>query len=245
MSHNNGVKFKKYTFSSFSIMVWKIIGRKEDQDGAITHLKIQDAGVNSIVTLKTAIRMIKDGKISGYHVYERDGKGYIRKNPPYEAPKILVKETILYFLKTHGLQIIMMVVGIISILAMFFTQEMPMSILKYPDLPQDDLSLQIESLIQMEASLMELQGFVQNQRRTVIEYQNTVAELEKEKQSLEPLVKADKEIIGKLFEIQEKRAKDRVWTERAIGFVSGVLASLLVTLLATFGKGILQKFKRK
>ena len=59
-------------------MALRIIGRREDANGANTHYKLSDG---KIVTREEAVKMCKDGLLPNYHIYERDGVEYLRDNP--------------------------------------------------------------------------------------------------------------------------------------------------------------------
>lgn len=95
---------------------------------------------------------------------------------------------------------------------------------------------QIESLNQMEESAVELIGFVESQRGRLEEAERVVAELREEQETLEPLVSANRQAVEAMFVVQERRQEARVWLERWIGFLFGVAASLVASLLITAGR---------
>lgn len=59
-------------------MALRITGRKEDENGANTDYRLSDG---RMVTREVAVGMCENGELPGYHIYERDGKKYLRDNP--------------------------------------------------------------------------------------------------------------------------------------------------------------------
>lgn len=58
-------------------MALKIIGRREDENGANTHYKFSDG---KIVTRAEGVQMAKDGKLPDYNIIAVDGVEYLRDN---------------------------------------------------------------------------------------------------------------------------------------------------------------------
>lgn len=58
-------------------MVRRITGRRENNTGGNTHYKID----GQIVSRVEAVKMVKAGELSGYHVMKVNGKTYLRDNP--------------------------------------------------------------------------------------------------------------------------------------------------------------------
>lgn len=56
----------------------RIVGRKEDENGANTHYKLSDG---RIVTRAEAVAMYRRGELPGYHIITVDGIEYLRDNP--------------------------------------------------------------------------------------------------------------------------------------------------------------------
>lgn len=56
----------------------KITGRAENETGGNTRYEIDN---NKTVSRPEAVKMVKQGKLPGYHAVKVDGKEYLRANP--------------------------------------------------------------------------------------------------------------------------------------------------------------------
>lgn len=90
---------------------------------------------------------------------------------------------------------------------------------------------QIQQLNQTEKNINQLLEFINSQKKTLRETEDTISALKTEKAKLQPLVESNKAVVEALFKMQEERASASVWRERWIGFGFGVLASLLTSFL--------------
>jgi sensor c-di-GMP phosphodiesterase-like protein len=88
---------------------------------------------------------------------------------------------------------------------------------------------QIRQLDATEQSLRQLSGFIQSQRQQLTQDKETLARLQNERKSLEPVVAAQREAVDAIFRAQEARSAARAGRERWIGFGLGVLSSLLAS----------------
>ena len=59
-------------------MALRIIGRREDANGANTHYKLSDG---RIVTRQEGVAMCRRGELPGYNIITVDGVDYLRDNP--------------------------------------------------------------------------------------------------------------------------------------------------------------------
>lgn len=94
-----------------------------------------------------------------------------------------------------------------------------------------DYQNQIHQLDQMEANVKQLLAFVDNQKKTLQETEDTISNLKSEKEKLQPLVETDRAVVEALFKAQEERADASIWRERWIGFGFGVAASLIASFI--------------
>jgi len=99
-----------------------------------------------------------------------------------------------------------------------------------------EFKTQIQELSETEKSLKSLLKFVSSQRERVTQYEQSIQQLENEKQKLEPLVNADKGTVEAIFKVQEERAKVNASQERWIGFGLGILASIIASFVMVIGK---------
>ncbi|WP_417316387.1 hypothetical protein [Cycloclasticus pugetii] len=94
-----------------------------------------------------------------------------------------------------------------------------------------DYQNQIQQLNQMESNVLQLLAFVDNQKKTLQETEDTILNLKLEKEKLQPLVETDRAVVEALFKAQEDRANENVWRERWIGFGFGIAASLIASFI--------------
>lgn len=94
-----------------------------------------------------------------------------------------------------------------------------------------DYQTQIKQLNQTETNIKQLLNFVELQKSNIRESQDVVAALKKEKETLKPIVDADKAAVEALFRAQEDRTRTSIWRERWIGFGFGVIASLVASFI--------------
>ncbi|GKV83372.1 MULTISPECIES: hypothetical protein [Pectobacterium] len=94
-----------------------------------------------------------------------------------------------------------------------------------------DYQNQIQQLDQMETNVKQLLAFVDNQKKTLQETEDTISNLKSEREKLQPLVETDRAVVEALFKAQEDRANANVWRERWIGFGFGVAASLIASFI--------------
>lgn len=94
-----------------------------------------------------------------------------------------------------------------------------------------DYQGQIQQLDEMEHNVTQLLEFVTNQKKTLQETEDAIANLKVEKEKLQPLVETDRAVVEALFRAQEERANSNIWRERWIGFGLGVVASLIASFI--------------
>lgn len=92
---------------------------------------------------------------------------------------------------------------------------------------------QVERLDQVQESLANLAEFVTQQQDQLKNSRATLQRLEDEKEKLAPVVEADREVVEAILRAQAERNQASVWTDRGVGFLSGIVGSLLAS--AIFG----------
>lgn len=92
---------------------------------------------------------------------------------------------------------------------------------------------QIEVLDQVHRSIDNLKDFVTVQRKQLQEQQGVLEGLKDEREKLLPVVEADRQVVESLFRIQAERNLANVWKDYLIGFLLGILSSLIASLLWT------------
>ncbi len=102
---------------------------------------------------------------------------------------------------------------------------------------------QLENLQAAQTSLAQLMSFVEAQKSSIKATQDALeakqAELQRtdaERAKLQKIAEAHREVIVGVLSVQQDQQKNSVWTERAFGFVGGIVASLLASILIAVGK---------
>ena len=91
------------------------------------------------------------------------------------------------------------------------------------DLPES-YEEQIAALNNAETQIKHLTTFIRQQRDDLIQREMSIAELESERKSLEPMVKADRATVASILDAQ---VKHRVWGNRVEGIIFSLVAMLL------------------
>ncbi len=93
---------------------------------------------------------------------------------------------------------------------------------------------QLTKLSQIQDNLKDVDEYVSDQIEKLKTAEIAMSELEKEKMDMEPIVKANRDTITAIIGYLLKKAIGmRVWTERAYGFIIGVLSSIVAGLILT------------
>lgn len=90
---------------------------------------------------------------------------------------------------------------------------------------------QLAELTQVQSSIDNLRDFVGTQKLQLQEQQAVLQDLKLEKEKLQPVVEADKQVVEALFRIQSERNRSSIWFERLIGFLIGIVSSLVASLV--------------
>ncbi|HFF6201992.1 TPA: hypothetical protein ACGCGR_000632 [Stenotrophomonas maltophilia] len=97
---------------------------------------------------------------------------------------------------------------------------------------------QLENLQAAQTSLTQLMSFVEAQKSSIKATQDALeakqAELQRtdaERAKLQKIAEAHREVIVGVLSVQQDQQKNTVWTERAFGFVGGIVASLFASIL--------------
>ncbi|MEP0072818.1 MAG: HNH endonuclease [Marinomonas sp.] len=141
------------------------------------------------------------------------------------------------FLKSPKLTSLVSIVGVVITVFALYQSEVQRKEKLENELSKNlDFKTQIQELSDTEKSLKTLLDFVSTQKSKITQYEKNIQQLETEKQSLEPLVNADKATVEALFKVQEQRAKENASQERWVGFGLGILASVIASFLMVIGK---------
>ena len=123
--------------------------------------------------------------------------------------------------------IIVYIIGLLLFIYFFIFFPTPL-----PD--PESVASQLTKLNSLSSSLKELDQFLQTQKTKIIEQERLVKDLEDEQRKLEPVVTTNRAVVESFFQVMEDRQQTKVWRERLIGFLFGILASVLGTLILRF-----------
>ncbi len=90
---------------------------------------------------------------------------------------------------------------------------------------------QIVQLESTEENIQQLLLFIDHQKSSLRNTQDTIVALKLEQEKLKPLVESDQRIVDALFKAQEERSNSNIWRERWVGFGMGILASLIASFI--------------
>jgi hypothetical protein len=90
---------------------------------------------------------------------------------------------------------------------------------------------QLNNLKQAEQSLKGLTAYVEDQQARLKESEDLLSSLRAEKQKLEPLVNADKELIKAVFDAQTQLYGTKQWIGYVASFVLGLLSSIVASII--------------
>lgn len=94
-----------------------------------------------------------------------------------------------------------------------------------------ELNNRIKELENVEASLKNLIVFIENQKKAIVQTEQSLNDLEKKKNELEPIVATQKETVEAIFREQDNRNWENRWFERLIGFGLGIAASIIASII--------------
>lgn len=108
-------------------------------------------------------------------------------------------------------------------LAVFAIVEFP-----FKEYKEYEFAQQIEKLDEMQNSLEDLQILISTQKERLIQTERYIEILKTEKEKLEPIVKANRELVESILTLQKERTIFQVWGDRLIGFLFSLLAGLVI-----------------
>jgi len=100
-----------------------------------------------------------------------------------------------------------------------------------PPTPHSEM---LERLGTVQTSLKEVDQFISREMTRLKEAQQTVDELTATKDRLRPVVDADKETVDAVLSAYTDSSRRSVWKDRAVGFVLGVVASMVASLILAY-----------
>lgn len=124
-----------------------------------------------------------------------------------------------------------MLVGISGIVSALYFDTTKLIDEKNKEIENLELTTQIKNLKTVESELENLIDFVKHQQTTLSQTETEIESLVKEKKQLEPIVKANREVIQAIFQQQAENSKKNAFKERTIGFGLGVLGSILASII--------------
>ena len=100
--------------------------------------------------------------------------------------------------------------------------------------PPDDFqhyTVVIADIEDIGSRLSRLSNFLKQERQRVAEAEATLNRLQVEKTELEPIVRTQRETVSAILNAHAKTTASKIWKERALGFITGTVTSLLASLI--------------
>ncbi|MEK6335193.1 MAG: hypothetical protein AABM67_09605 [Acidobacteriota bacterium] len=95
----------------------------------------------------------------------------------------------------------------------------------------EEYTVVITHIEDISKRLSELDIFLKRERQRVEESEAILARLRNEKTELEPVVLAQRETVNAVLAAHTRAIASRAWKERALGFMTGLLASLVASMV--------------
>ena len=99
-----------------------------------------------------------------------------------------------------------------------------------------DLNYQLTQLERIRQGLQDMMTFVEDQSEKIKNEQELIAKLTKERSDLEPVLRAERQVVDQILSMQEQRARRQQWLGYAGAFVIGVLSSMVASLLISLAR---------
>jgi sensor c-di-GMP phosphodiesterase-like protein len=109
--------------------------------------------------------------------------------------------------------------------------------------PTPSYQQQIKSLDETRSGIEGLLKFIAAQRDQLTASQKTIETLKSEEVRLKPIVEADKKVTDAMFAAQEARNEATQRQQAILGFVLGVLSSLMATSVWVLGNNLIKRYK--
>lgn len=110
------------------------------------------------------------------------------------------------------------------LVALYFLQRAPKDM-------DDPYAKVIIGIAEISRQLSGFAEFLKQEQIKVAESEATLKRLQDEKTQLEPVVSTYREVVNAILAAHAKTTASNAWKERALGFISGVLTSLLASLI--------------
>lgn len=79
--------------------------------------------------------------------------------------------------------------------------------------------------------LGEIGEFLKHEHDKFRQSQAALEQLQNEQTALEPVIRADRDTVNAILAAHARNTTSRIWKERAIGFISGLIASLIASVI--------------
>lgn len=145
---------------------------------------------------------------------------------------VLAKEWVKLFEKSPILTVVLSIVCSVAVgTGIYYVDKTDKEKREIQRLQSLNYQTQIQQLNQTEKNIKQLLQFVETQKMTLRNTEDTISSLRAEQEKLKPLVESDRSVVDAIFRAQEERNSASIWRERWIGFGFGVAASLLASFL--------------
>jgi hypothetical protein len=105
------------------------------------------------------------------------------------------------------------------------------------DKPKDEFEGYTKAIADIERvaeNLTTIVTFLKQERVRVLKSEETVSRLRDEQTQLEPVILTQRETVNAILAAHAKTTASSTWKERSLGFISGLLTSLIATIVWEF-----------
>lgn len=161
--------------------------------------------------------------------------------PINSLSSFIVKEIIKFIKASYAKRPALTVIGIIgfitAVLTLIYISE---SLQKERNsnliVTNEQLIDKVNQINKIQIGIKELDNFLEDQERSITNQQRLLEKLKKEKNELQPIVEANREVINRIFEEQDRKSKYDMWIGLGLGFLFGIPASFLASIIHDFYK---------
>lgn len=121
--------------------------------------------------------------------------------------------------------------GLLGVFIGMYTTYQLILDLRGPPVTEANYQEQLQMLEDVQDGLTALRAYVVSQQRAVQETQDSLQALKSEREELEPVVTAQREVVEAVLNAQAAKDREARWLEYLLAFLVGIASSLAATIL--------------
>jgi tetrahydromethanopterin S-methyltransferase subunit F len=160
------------------------------------------------------------------------------------AAELLVREWLKLFRKAPNVTVVGTIFSIaVGIAGVYVADQVTKQEREEKRMQNLTYAKQAQKLDETRANIQALLEFVEDEKKQLQISQQVVQSLKAEHEKLKPIVDSDRKTIDALFSAQEARNQAALSSERWIGFIMGVVSSLVASLVWSIGMYLVRRRK--